>query len=139
MPDGIKNSEAVMIDPLTKDIFVVSKENVAVVYQAKYPQDLTKVNTLKKIAVLPFTLVTAADISPDGKEILIKTYTQVFYWKKSGNESIAELLKKTPVSIPYLYETQGEAICFADDNSGFYTTTERAGTTQQFIYFYKRK
>ncbi len=71
-PDGIKNCEAMMIDPLTKDIYVISKESgKAVVYLASYPQPLNKNFVLTKIGSLPISKVTAADISPDGTEILI--------------------------------------------------------------------
>ncbi len=140
LPDGIFNAEALMVDPLTKDIYLVSKDNTASVYVAVYPQEVTKVNTMKKIAILPFSKITAGDISEDGKEILLKTTGYICYWKKEDNESITELFKKTPVLVPYTSEQQGEAICFAADGSGYYTTSERPDATlNQPLYFYKRK
>ena len=138
-PDGTRNAEGLMVDPLTKDIYVVSKENTASVYMAKYPQSLTQPNILKKVAVLPFSTVTAADISPNGNEMFIKTYTQIFYWKKTGSETILDLLKKNPQTVPYVFEPQGEAICFSQDGSGFFTLSEIGNTTSQTLYFYKRK
>jgi hypothetical protein len=140
LPDGVFNAEALMVDPLTKDIYIVSKDNTASVYVAPYPQDLTKIVTMKKIAVLPFTKITAGDISPDGNEMVLKTTGYICYWKKSGSESITELFKKTPVLVPYTVEQQGEAICFASDGAGYYTTSERPDpTVDQPVYFYKRK
>ncbi len=140
LPDGVFNAEALMVDPLTKDIYIVSKDNTASVYVASYPQDVTKVNTMKKVAILPFTKITAGDISPDGNEILIKTKEFICYWKRTGNESIAELFKKTPTLVPYTVEQQGEAVCFASDGTGYYTTSERPDAMMdQPIYFYKRK
>jgi hypothetical protein len=140
LPDGVKNAETLMIDPLTKDLYIVSKDNSADVYVATYPQDLTKVITMKKIATLPLTKMTGGDISPDGSEILIRTTSYICYWKKSGNESIAELFKKTPTLVPYMAEQQGEAVCFAADGSGYYTTSERPDATLNHpLYFYKRK
>ncbi len=135
-PDGIKNAEAVMIDPLTKDIYVISKEGQAVIYVARYPQDITKVFTMTKLGVLPISDVTAADISPDGKEILIKNYAVILYWKKLGNETISELLQKVPIRAPYQVEEKGEAVCWSSDGSGYFTTSELPG---QPVYFYKRK
>ncbi|MFM9838723.1 MAG: hypothetical protein ACKVOQ_10700 [Cyclobacteriaceae bacterium] len=140
LPDGVFNAEALMVDPLTKDIYIVSKDVAASVYVATYPQDLTNIITMKKIAMLPFTNVTAGDISPDGNEILLKTTQYICYWKKSGSESISELFKRTPTLVPYTIELQGEAVCFAADGSAYYTTSERPDpTVDQPLYFYKRK
>ncbi len=138
-PDGSKNAEAVMIDPLTKDVYVVSKEDNAVIYVAKYPQDVTKDFAMTKVGVLPISTVTAADISPDGSEVVIKTYSQIFYWKKTSNETISQLLKKTPILLPYTIEAKGEAICWATDGSGYYTTSEVVDNMPAFVSFYKRK
>jgi len=139
LPDGPKNVEALLIDPLTKDIYLISKEYAACVYIATYPQDLKKSTLMKKIAVLPLSFVTAGDISPDGNEMVIKTKTQIFYLKKSGNQSILDLIKTTPQTLPYYIEPQGEAICFNTDQSGFFTFSERASTNSQTLYFYKKK
>ncbi len=139
MPDGVKNAEALLVDPLTRDIYVIAKDTNALVYVARYPQEVTKTIVLKKLAVLPFSSVTAADISADGKEMLIKTYTQIFYFRKKSNESLTELLRQIPDTIPYLLEPQGEAIGFTADQSGFYTLSEKLGTGTQKMYFYKRK
>ncbi|CAN5313285.1 hypothetical protein BH10BAC4_BH10BAC4_03030 [soil metagenome] len=135
-PDGNKNAEAVMIDPATKDIYIVSKENQAVIYVARYPQDIAKSFVMTKLGVLPISDVTSADISVDGNEIVIKNYALILYWKKSGNESITQLLHKEPLRAPYQIEEKGEAICWAADGSGYYTTSE---LPSQPIYFYKRK
>ncbi len=139
LPDGPKNVEALLIDPITKDIYLVSKEDAACIYIATYPQDLKKAAMMKKIAVLPLSFVTAGDISPDGNEMVIKTKTQIFYWKKSGNQTILDLIKTTPQTLPYYIEPQGEAICFNTDQSGFFTFSERSSTSSQTLYFYKKK
>lgn len=137
-PDGIKNAEAVMIDPLTKDIYVISKEDQAVVYVARYPQSTSEVITLTKVGKLPIPTVTAADISPDGTEIIIKNYARIFYWKKTGSESVTQLLKRKPRLLPYVPEPKGESVCWNADASGYYTTSERGDRAPQ-ILFYKRK
>jgi len=139
-PDGTKNAEAVMIDPLTKDLYIVSKEGSgATIYVANYPQDVTKEFVLVKVGTLPVSTITAGDISPDGSEVVIKNYSQIFYWKKSGNETISQLMKKPPVLLPYTFEPQGEAICWGADGYGYYTTSEVIDSTPAAISFYKRK
>jgi len=139
-PDGVKNAEAVMVDPSTKDIYVISKESdKAGVYIASYPQPIGKNFVLTKVGTLPFIKVTAADISPDGTEIVIKNYTQIYYWKRSLNQSISSVIRKAPLLLPYVPEPQGESFCFAADASGFYTTSEMTDSNMPPVYFYKRK
>jgi hypothetical protein len=97
-PDGNRNAEALMVDQETNDLFIITKfESSVNVYMIPYPQSLTAVNTARKIAELPLTMITAADISPDNKEILIKNYDYIYYWKKQPGETVADALKRSPV------------------------------------------
>src|SRR5690606_29355526 len=88
---------------------------------------------------LPIPKVCAADISPDGSEILIKNYTQIYYWRRTGDETIEETLKKDPVNLPYTTEPQGEAITFDRDGKGYYTLSEENNNKKPFLLFYARK
>jgi len=135
-PDGIKNTEAVMVDPTTNDIYIISKEGQAVIYVARYPQPLNKVFTISKLGTIPISDVTAADISQDGNEILIKNYSLVLYWKRPSDKSVTEILQEKPIRVPYQPELKGESICWAADGSGYSVTSEGA---DQPIWFYKRK
>lgn len=137
-PDGIKNAEAIMVDPLTKDIYVISKEDQTVIYVAPYPQDIKKTFTLVKLAALPMPSVTSAGISPDGSEIIIKNYDRVFYWRKKSNETIRELIKEKPVRLPYAPEQKGESFSWATDGSGYYTSSEMIDSSPPFL-FYRRE
>jgi hypothetical protein len=138
MPDSNRDTEALMIDPTTNDIYIVSKrEEKARVYLQKYPYPK---DTLKPVKVLelPFNWVTCGAISKDG-EVLIKNYPTIYYWKRTNEKSLVELLAKKPKEIPYDPEPQGEAICFANDKSGFYTISEtREGKPLAQLKFYKR-
>ena len=138
-PDGKKDAEALMVDPISKDIFIISKHETNVnIYQLKYPQATNKKTVADKVGTLPTTKVVAADISPDGKEVLIKTYFTVMYWKKKGDESIIDLLKTPPTLLPYIFEPQGEAITWKPDGSGYYTLSERKYDVDPVLYFYER-
>ena len=146
-PDGKRDAETLLVDPFTKDIYVISKRETSVhIYRAAYPQDLTKVITLEMLGQLPMISrnegdqIVGGDISEDGKEVLLKAYNKIYYWKRDDqNTSIADLLKSPPVELPYVPEPQGEAITFATDGSGYYTLSEKNITTQQQLLFYKRK
>ena len=92
-----------------------------------------------------FHLVTAADISPDGKYILIKNHNNivarfcwVLYWVRQEGESVADVVKRQPQPIRAYgtYEWQGEAICWLDDDT-FYTTSDSDGEPPIFRYKHK--
>lgn len=138
-PDGVKNAEAVMVDPSTNDIYIISKEGQAVIYVARYPQIMDKMFTIVKLGSLPISDVTAADISQDGNEVLIKNYALILYWRKKSIESISDLLQTVPQRAPYVPEPKGESIGWANDGSGYFTTSEIIDNNPVSINFYKRK
>jgi len=138
--DGSHNAEAIMVDNLSKDIYIITKsDNPSRVYKLPYPQSVTSLNSATFIGALTFGGVTGAAISVDGKEIIIKTYPALNYFLRKAGETIEESLKKTSVILDYQLEPQGEAVGFAADNSGFYTLSEKAFSSSVKLNFYKRK
>ncbi|SOD79686.1 hypothetical protein [Spirosoma fluviale] len=139
LPDGPQNAEAFLLDPLTKDLFIFSKGNYSTVYRASYPQPVNQPTMMTRVLTLPFEKVTAASVSSDGSEILLRTYKKLVYYKRHSRESVVDALKREPLLIPLADEPQGEAVCWAGDGSGYYTTSERTFFTTQKLYFYQRK
>lgn len=138
-PDGKKDAETVMVDPLTKDIYMVSKREEQVkVYRLAYPQSTTDTTIAEFITTLNMTFAVGGDISTSGSEILIKTYSQVFYWHRELKETIGETLGSDPVAVPYVLEPQGEAICWQPEGRGYYTLSEEAFDVPAHLYFYPR-
>ncbi|MFC1527189.1 lamin tail domain-containing protein [Candidatus Neomarinimicrobiota bacterium] len=140
-PDGKRDSEAILLDPVTKDLYVVSKrENGDIgVYRAQYPQSTTEVITLEKVSTLELWMVVSGDISYDGSEILLKTIWNVYYWHREAGESISKALENDPIILPYIEETQGEIICWSADKMGYYTLSEGRGWDyNSHLYFYPR-
>jgi hypothetical protein len=139
--DGaIKDTETLLLDPKTKNLYVVTKrENPVHLYELKYPYD-KELNTAQKMFPLSMTRIVGGDFSRDGKEILLKNDGIVFYWSASASQSAIEKMKTTPaLTVPYEKEPQGEAIAWAGDGSGFYTLSEMPKNKNVFLYFYKRK
>ena len=166
-PDGKKhNCEALMYDNREQMIYIITKVyyNVCQVFSIPFRLDYgDETQTLTYICDLGvrsdlgesdknqpykgFHLVTAADISPDGKYILIKnhnnivaTYSWVLLFERQDGESVAETLIRERHPGPlrcYNYEWQGEAICWLDDDT-FYTTSD-ADDGNPPIYKYTRK
>jgi hypothetical protein len=139
LPDGPKNAEAVLLDPTTLDLYVLSKDDRSSVYQAVYPQPLTQPTLMKRQLGILFDKVTSAGISPDGTEILIRTYGELYYYKRRAGESVIDALKRSPRRVPLASEPQGEAVGWAADGSGYYTTSEKPNATAQAIYWYPRR
>ena len=138
-PDGKRDAESLFVDPLSKDIYILSKrEDKIGVYVASYPQSTTEVITLEKLSSIPYRQTVAADISADGQEILLKTYYKVFYWKRN-NRSISETLSSPPISVKYQIEPQGEAIAWKRDGLGFYTLSEKRMGIEPVLYYYAKQ
>jgi len=140
LADGKKDSEALMIDPKTKSLYVVSKrEKPVYVYELPFPQSTTDTLVAKKKISLPITQTVSASISPKGDEILMKNYEHIYYWKAKPGETIEKALARIPNEVDYDPEPQGEAITWAANGSGFYTISERTLGKKVYLYFYKRK
>ncbi|WP_146202220.1 PE-PGRS family protein [Dyadobacter jejuensis] len=141
-PDGFHNSEALLLDPTTLDLIVISKEaSQAVIYRIPYPQSTTEVNMAEKVGVIPgINLVTAGDISAKGDEILIRTYLSVSYWRVPTGQTILQTLQ-TSAHRSYLValEPQGEGICFDHDLKGYFTVSELGAASSVGLNYFKRK
>lgn len=137
-PDGSHDAEAMFVDIATKDIYIITKRDAkSKIYRLSYPQSLSAMNTATYVGEFPFTGVVAASLHPTRQELLVKTYTNIYYFKYIA-PSIPKLITQPYASIKYLQEPQGEAVCFANDNSGFFTLSEKAFATSISLNYYKR-
>jgi hypothetical protein len=138
-PDGNRDAETLMVDPLTKDIYIVSKRESKVrVYRAPYPQSTTQTITLEHVATLNLTFTVGGDISPSGLEILIKTYSTMHYWSRTPEQKLWQAFENEPVTVPYIPEPHGEAVGWASDGMGYYTISEERDAIPARLYFYPR-
>jgi hypothetical protein len=138
--DGSRDAETLLFDPLDNNIYLISKREEKVGLYLFTP-GFSWGDTLyiEKIVTLPISYAVAGDISANGKEIIIKNYDQIFYWERGANETLADVLEKEPLMLPYLKEKQGESIAWNLNASGFYTLSEQAEAAElPKVYFYKR-
>lgn len=134
-PDGSHDAEAFLVDE-SNNIYVITKrDNVSKIYKLSYPYAGS--NTVSFVGSLPYSGVVSATMNAN--EIIVKTYTQLLYYKRQLNQTIMQTLKNTYTSLPYIIEPQGEAVAFANDRSGYYTISEKGFSNTVKIYFYKRK
>lgn len=135
-PDGSHDAEAFLVDPVTKDIFIISKRTIpSIIYKVSFPYG-NKIQTAIEVARLNYSGVVSAALAPNGRSILVKTYSAIKRYPRKSGQSIGDALKQTPTPVYYRMEPQGEAICFALDGSGFYTLSEKGFSNNVFLYFY---
>ncbi|MEJ7643252.1 MAG: hypothetical protein WKF87_01540 [Chryseolinea sp.] len=140
LSDSKRDTEALLIDPKTKDLYVISKySDPNYIYQIRYPYASGDIITANRVGSLNLRTITSAAISSTGNEILIKNYRHIYYWKNIDSLSVLDVLKQLPVEVPYEVEPQGEAIAWSADDSGFYTLSEKDKGKKSYLYFYQRK
>jgi hypothetical protein len=136
-PDGyICNNEALLIDPVTKMIYIVSKKvkkdgkllKSIHVWSIPAVTDYEKVYTvqlvMKSIPLIENNnlKVTGGDISADGKLLILITDKSIAYlWELDKDISMERNLSSTPVQIPLAKERGSEAICFSLDKTKLFT------------------
>jgi hypothetical protein len=146
-PQGPRDAEAMFVDPKTRDIYVISKrEDKVRLYGLTYPQNTSDLITATDFGELSSfggglaNYVTGAAISPDGNEIMVRTYTAVYYWRREAGQSIPDALQfGTRRTLVTRLEPQGEAICFDKDAKGFFTISEKASAASVNLYYYAKK
>jgi hypothetical protein len=136
-PDGPFNAEALMVDPLTGDLFIATKlTNSCRIYQATRAQlDGGGPITLSFVREIGFFKVSGGDISFDGRLVTLRRGGTVGMWTRSATQSVGDALGGTGKSAPVATEENGEAIGFHPTGLGYFTLSEGYGQTN---YFYRR-
>lgn len=136
--DGPRDAEALFVDPRSGDIYIISKREEKVgLYRIKQPLSTTNTQLALRIGELPLSWVTSADLSPNGKKLLVKTYAAVWQFNVKFDKNGAIVPGNKPKSKPYHLEPQGEGICWDMKGKGYYTLSEADGDEPQTLYYYK--
>jgi hypothetical protein len=139
LPDGVRDTETLMLEPGSKDMFLISKlEDSVRVYQLKYPFS-NQVMIPNHVATIPYYKIVAGSFSTTGTEVLLKDYDNIYYWKNDVRLPLAKLFQQKPSILPYTREKQGESIAWARDGSGYYTLSEKVDGKTGKLLFYKRR
>lgn len=140
LEDKKKDTETLLLDPGTKDLYVITKREEPVhVYQLKYPYDGGDTLVARNVAALPLTQLVSGDILAASGEIVLKNYKKIYYWPNESHLPPVSALAELPQEVPYEEEPQGEAIAWRRDGGGFYTLSETKGKKKTYLYFYERK
>jgi hypothetical protein len=138
-PDGPHDAEGLLVDPISGDIFVVTKDlagGVAQVFRApaSAPAD-GGTTTLTRVATVSLGTgqgVTAADVTPAGDVVALRTYLGVFLYPRAAGTSLAQAFSQPSCagaappfgSSSSASEPQGEALGFTRDGRGYVTASE---------------
>ncbi len=149
-----RNSETLMVDPLTGDIYTVSKTGEAAganahLYRVAKPSatdwstgatlSLTDQGAVAFAANTPNDSPSGGDISPSGLQVLLKSddTIKLFVRETTGNSLTTLLTTKAPVQLPNAKDPGNrEAIAWATDSATFYTVSEDTGSGAQPIHQY---
>lgn len=138
--DGPCDAEALAVHPSTGDGYIIQKRGggPAAVYRIPAPWKSEGVQNLQRIGEMRFpeaapiqTLVTAADFSPDGCRLVVRTYLCGWIWSlpaKTPPDDVLTLIRAMPVRIDLSAEKQGEAVCFSSDGRCLLTISEGCPT-----------
>lgn len=138
LEDKRKDAETLLIDPNTKFLYVISKREKPVwLYELPFPQSTKDTIVARKVISLPFTQIVAGDVRSDAKEVLLKNYEQVYYWRSDKPMAIPHLLRTPHFEVPYEIEPQGEALSWSHDGAGFYTISEKNVGKNTYLYYYQ--
>ena len=131
-PDRPYDAEALMIDPLTGDLFIATKEtNSARIYMttrakldAGGPIELAFV---REMSFSGFRSVSAGDISFDGRLICMRRNGRAWTWTRSASQTVSNALATTGTTQPVATNPEdinGEAIGFSATGLGYFTISE---------------
>jgi hypothetical protein len=132
---GARDAEAFVVDPRTRDLYLITKREADKVnlYKMAYPQSTSTTNKAEFLRYTPFAGVVGASMSKDGRGLLVKNYSRVFFYPRVGEESLDKTLDHEAEKPPYRQEPQGEAISFTSGGEGFVTLSE--GERQPLLYY----
>ncbi len=138
-PDGSFDSETLLVDPLTSDVWVVTKESgVARFYRANLnavPDDGTVL--MEFVTSVPFHQASSGDISADGTQIVLRRENAAALWLRCDGEPLNDALSRASQNIPVIgppTEPNGEGLGFLRDGTGYVTISEGSNAP---IYFFR--
>ena len=135
-PGGPRDAETLLVDPQTRDIFLIAKrELLCRVYRAAWPQSTASPTVLERVVTLPWAFATGGDISPDGREVIVRSLHNASLWTRADGKPLWQAFRGPQIGLPLASEPQGEAISFDSEGQGYFTLSEKANAP---LYYFGR-
>jgi hypothetical protein len=138
-PDGSHNAETLLVHPVTGQLVIVTKVSAGASSIYAFPLPLTPGSSVMLSKVGQVTAptgdarFTGGDVHPQGAGVLLRSYTNIFYYAMSKGSSIANALAGAPCTLPAPSEAQGEAVGWLSSGSGYVTVSEGVGANEYRI------
>ncbi|MGK2949018.1 MAG: hypothetical protein ACSLFP_10615 [Acidimicrobiales bacterium] len=138
-PDGPADVEALVVDPDTGDVLLLTKDLLGASRVLLVPADrlgadepvtATDVGGFQvpiDLALgggLPGTMVTGADAAPGGEQVLVRTYRAVLAFERPAGQPLSAAFAAVPCRAPQADEPQGEAVAFTATGDAYLTIGE---------------
>ncbi len=128
-PDGSFEAETLMVDPVTSDLFIGTKQdNITRIYRVNLNSATNNQTlTLNHVATVSFDDASGGAISATGGRLILRNEDEARMWIRCPGETVAQALARASVPVPVIgrpTEPNGEAIAFLPDGSGYITVSD---------------
>jgi len=126
--DGPHNCESAAVDPVRKEILLVSKTGGGTCKTYLLPLPRKRVVSgavAKAVGTLGMPTATAMDVSPDGLRAVVLTYGDAYEYTREKDEDWKAAFARAPRRIGMPKRAQGESICYGRDGRTLYLTSEK--------------
>jgi hypothetical protein len=138
-PDGPHDAEALLLDASGRPYLVTKEPLTAGVYTPAAALSSRRPTPLRRVATLSFmptgtaggpvgtasqVLVTGGSISPDGRLVVLRTYTDAYVWSAPDRDVATALRSGRSTRIPLPATGQGESVAVSPGGDSLLTTTE---------------
>jgi len=133
-PDGRHNAEALLVHPVTGDIYVITKtlEAAPSVYKLAAPYTTSALNKLRLLGTIrsvPIGLITGGDVAPDGNGVVLCDYFGAYELRLPDSASFFdEVWGQAASGIDLGTRRQGESVCYGAGGDALYATSEERPT-----------
>ena len=137
-PDGPHDAEALLLDSSGR-LYIATKEPLtSTVYTPDRQLSASRPTPLRQVAAVALAptgtaggpgtagqvLVTGGAVSADGRQVVLRTYTDAYVWSAPERDVEAALRSGDRRRIPLPATAQGEAVAFSADGRALLTSTE---------------
>ncbi|QNN23909.1 hypothetical protein HED60_17080 [Planctomycetales bacterium ZRK34] len=141
--DGPANCEAIVVDAAAGKVLLIQKVALGACGVYELPlsppaaedeaPNARRMYTAKRIGQSWINMVTGADLSHDGRRLIISTYGPSYELTRTGDETWADVFKKQPRRVDMPRRRQGESICYDTDGESLLLTSEKRPTPLWYI------
>ena len=131
-PDQNHDCEALMVNPLTGDIYLATKQvsGPSGIYRIKpnfgssEPQKAEFVAAVS-VPAIPNGYLTGADIAPDARRLILCDYTQAYeFTLPNGDSNFDDIWKTEPTIVNLGKRSGGESVGYSPDGTSVFATSE---------------